>query len=126
MSDRDLFISKLDAPVQFGAIPEPQPGDSDSIHNTILVIKENLEVLTRQRGTYFQSAATVEDLLKLGVVASNVNPAAAEIPVGTKMLFYQASAPTGWIEAGSLSDHALRVVSVASTDGGSAAGATDF
>lgn len=36
---------------------------------------------------------------------------AAVIPSGTKMIFYQAAAPTGWVIDASLNDRVLRVVS---------------
>lgn len=57
--------------------------------------------------------------------AGKLNPADI-IPVGTCMLFYQASPPTGWTEAGSLSDHAIKVVTNASGNGGAAGGSSNF
>lgn len=45
------------------------------------------------------------------------------IPVGTNMLFYQASAPTGWTQITSVNDRALRVVS---GTGAGTGGSIDF
>lgn len=49
---------------------------------------------------------------------------AALLPAGTDMLFYQASAPTGWT-ATAINDRALRVVNAGGT-GGSTGGTTAF
>lgn len=48
------------------------------------------------------------------------------IPVGTPMVFYQASAPTGWAEVTTQADSALRVVTVAGATGGSVGGASNL
>ena len=45
-------------------------------------------------------------------------------PSGTKMLFHQAAAPTGWTKVTTINDAALRVVS--GTTGGSTSGSTAF
>ena len=51
------------------------------------------------------------------------NDAFKRIPSGTKMLFFQASAPTGWTKQTGLNNRAIRVVSGA---GGSTGGGSDF
>lgn len=51
---------------------------------------------------------------------------ASLIPSGTTMLFYQSAAPTGWTGSDSFSDHAIRVVTTASGNGGSSGGSTAF
>jgi hypothetical protein len=49
------------------------------------------------------------------------------IPSGTVMLFYQASAPTGWTQVTTLNDYALRIVSgTGGTTGGTTAFSTVF
>jgi len=48
----------------------------------------------------------------------------SEIPSGTKMLFYQAAAPTGWTIDATVTDHMLRVVD-GTTLGGGVNGGTD-
>jgi hypothetical protein len=49
------------------------------------------------------------------------------IPSGTVMLFYQASAPTGWTQVTSLNDYDLRLVSgTGGTTGGTTAYSTVF
>lgn len=55
-------------------------------------------------------------------IQSGVIPS-SPIPSGTVMLFYQASAPTGWTQVTSLNDYALRIVS---GTGGSTGGSTAF
>lgn len=49
--------------------------------------------------------------------------ATASIPSGSVVLFYQASAPTGWTQVTSLNDYALRIVS---GTGGGTGGSTAF
>lgn len=51
---------------------------------------------------------------------------AAIIPTGTKMLFQQTSAPTGWTKDVTHNDKALRVVSGAAGSGGTSAFSTVF
>ena len=58
------------------------------------------------------------------VLASNVT--LAVIPSGTKMLFQQTSAPTGWTKVTSSNDVALRVVSGTVGSGGSVPFETAF
>ncbi len=58
------------------------------------------------------------------VLASNVT--LAVIPSGTKMLFQQTSAPTGWTKVTSSNDVALRVVSGSVGSGGSVPFETAF
>ena len=45
------------------------------------------------------------------------------VPFGTKMLFYEAAAPTGWIIDTSLNDYAVKIVS---SGGGTTGGSTAF
>lgn len=69
----------------------------------------------------------------LALLANNVNSSGQlnaatglynpPIPSGTAMLFYQASAPTGWTQNTSLDDYALRLTS---GTGGSTGGTTAF
>ena len=49
--------------------------------------------------------------------------AVTSIPSGSYVLFYQASAPTGWTQYTSINDYALRIVS---GSGGSTGGTTAF
>ena len=57
-------------------------------------------------------------------IASGVIPAA--FPSGTRMLFQQTAAPTGWTKDTTINDKALRVVSGAVSSGGSVAFSTAF
>lgn len=51
----------------------------------------------------------------------------ADIPAGTSMLFYQASAPTGWTQYTGLDDYALRITSGSGAGtGGTSAFSTVF
>ncbi len=61
-----------------------------------------------------------EDEAENEVQLTGAGSAKGDMEAGTVVPFYQAAAPTGWTESGSLDDHALRIVTVASTDGGSA------
>ena len=59
---------------------------------------------------------TIASLLALG----------AAFPTGTKMLFQQTAAPTGWTKDTTHNDKALRVVSGTASDGGTSAFSTVF
>lgn len=56
-------------------------------------------------------------------VLANFPTAAVIIPVGSVMLFYQASAPTGWTQVTTQNNKALRIVS---GTGGGTGGSVDF
>lgn len=63
------------------------------------------------------------------VSASGIQSGAipASFPTGTVLLFYQASAPTGWTQVTSLNDYDLRLVSgTGGTTGGTTAYSTVF
>lgn len=47
-------------------------------------------------------------------------------PSGTAMVFYQASAPSGWTGSDALSSHAIEIVTATSANGGSSGGTSDF
>ena len=51
-------------------------------------------------------------------VMSGVNPPSASMPAGTVMVFYQATAPTGWTQLVSQNDQMLRVMTAGGTAGG--------
>ena len=56
---------------------------------------------------------------------TSVNPSAVDFfPVGTKLLFHQAAAPTGWTKQTTVNDATLRVVS--GTTGGGTGGSVAF
>lgn len=58
-----------------------------------------------------------------GTAWTSAAPASSPIPSGTVMLFYQASAPTGWTQVTTLNDYGLRLVS---GTGGTTAGTTAY
>jgi hypothetical protein len=58
-----------------------------------------------------------------GTAWTSASPASSPIPSGTVMLFYQASAPTGWTQVTTLNDYGLRLVS---GTGGTTAGTTAY
>jgi len=71
------------------------------------------------------------DLDLLDTWAGTINAAIAAlngkvIPAGTRMLFQQTAAPTGWTKDTTLNDRALRIVSGAVGSGGSLAFTTAF
>jgi hypothetical protein len=69
-------------------------------------------------------SAQVGDVIRL--VAWGTFNVAAVFPSGTKMLFVQTSAPTGWTKDTSHDNKALRVVSGTASSGGSVAFTTAF
>lgn len=73
---------------------------------------------------------TPTELSYLDGVTSNIqtqlNAAASSIPSGTKMLFAQTNAPTGWTKDTTHDNKALRVVSGAASTGGSVPFTTAF
>ena len=71
--------------------------------------------------------ATHTELNYVDGVTSNIQTQLNEmIPSGTKMLFQQTSAPTGWTKITTHNDKALRVVSGTASTGGSVAFTTAF
>ena len=69
-------------------------------------------------------AAQVNDVVRL--VAWGTFSVAAIFPSGTKMVFVQTAAPTGWTKDTSHDNKALRVVSGTASSGGSVAFTTAF
>ena len=47
----------------------------------------------------------------VATTASNLNGTWTQMPAGTKLAFFQASAPTGWTQNTSYSNHMMRIVS---------------
>ena len=71
--------------------------------------------------------ATHTELNYVDGVTSNIQTQLNEmIPSGTKMLFQQTSAPTGWTKITTHNDKAIRVVSGTASTGGSVAFSTAF
>ena len=60
------------------------------------------------------------------LTATTISGAIQSLPTGTKMLFHQTAAPTGWTKDTSHNDKALRVVSGSISNGGSVAFETAF
>lgn len=58
------------------------------------------------------------------VVVSFDGPATGDLPSGTKMLFFQAAAPTGWVKDTSINNSMVRIVS--GQTGGSSGGTLNF
>lgn len=50
------------------SIPMPST-DTTSLRNTALALKENVEILTQQRGDRAMSAVTWDDLVALGLIS---------------------------------------------------------
>jgi len=86
------------------------------IHSTLGSVTLESQNVTGTQTLYIPSVSGNKTLLTTDGDGSNltgVNP----FPSGTKMMFYQASAPTGWTQDTTNNDKALRVVS--GTGGGS-------
>lgn len=78
---------------------------------------------------YDTSSVYVRTRTAAGVWTSWLSVATGSIssfPAGTRMLFQQSTAPTGWTKDTSINDKALRVVSGAAGSGGSVAFSTVF
>ena len=71
--------------------------------------------------TILQTARTINGVSFDG--SANITISASEFASGTTIVFYQASAPTGWTKSTSHNDKALRVVS---GSGGGSGGSTAF
>ena len=52
---------------KFAAIPDPS-GDPESLRQTTAALKENVEVLTSQRGQKTHAAVTWQDLIDLKLI----------------------------------------------------------
>ena len=80
------------------------------IHSTLGSVTLESQNVTGTQTLYIPSVSGNKTLLTTDGDGSNltgVNP----FPSGTKMVFYQASAPTGWTKDTTQNDKALRVVS---------------
>ena len=67
-----------------------------------------------------------DDLDAMGVrITANEDAIANLIETGTKMMFYQAAAPTGWTIDATVTDHMLRIVEAGTLGGGGFIGGAD-
>lgn len=62
-------------------------------------------------GSLSNEALTISIGLSVDVISVGVGAVVTTFPVGTAMVFYQASAPVGWTQVATQNDKALRVVS---------------
>jgi hypothetical protein len=98
---------------QEGAAPPPSPvrgalwADSVSASQIVLRIYDG----STYRALLLVNTATGEITL--------ATPPPAEFPSGTRMLFQQSTAPTGWVKDTSINDRTLRVTSGSVVAGGS-------
>jgi hypothetical protein len=58
---------------KYRAIPHPSP-DIDSVLDSLLALKEVVEVLTSQRGTRISGVVTFQDLVDLELIDSDQVP----------------------------------------------------
>ena len=73
--------------------------------------------------TFVKTGGTSSQFLKADGSVDSTTYSASEIPSGSVMLFYQASAPTGWTKVSTQNNKALRVVS---GTGGGTGGTNNF
>ena len=90
-------------------------GATQNVMETTLT--ESMVCVTDENGYIAASTITAEQLGYLGSLTSAI-PADPFFPSGTRMVFNQASAPTGWTKSDNHNDKALRVVSGTTGDGG--------
>jgi len=115
----------------------PSPGASDYFYATLVDSSNNLEIvkctsrsadtLTVLRGQDNTTARSFAagSLVELRIVAATFTDLQAEVspqfPSGTKLLFQQSTAPTGWTKDVTHDNKALRVVSGTAGSGGTVA-----
>lgn len=79
------------------------------------VLQTNINNLTTDTGNAFDAVEVTTDALQVSVNSLDARVTVLEnediIPAGTRMLFSQASAPTGWTQDVAQNDRMLRVVS---------------
>ena len=97
----------------------------DSLSTSNGVIKSGVELAS---GVVASTQAASDDSTKVATTAYVKDAITGYVfPAGTKMLFQQTSAPTGWTKVTSgLNNHALRVVSGTAGSGGNVAFSTAF
>tara|TARA_A100000172_G_scaffold370_1_gene271 strand:+ start:11733 stop:14096 length:2364 start_codon:yes stop_codon:yes gene_type:complete len=102
-----------------GVAGPPGPSGSATITNA-----GNDRVMTSVSGTTLNAESNLTFNGSTLVVSGNLNVTGtitgnlASFPAGTRMLFQQTSAPSGWTKDTSLNDRALRLVSGSVTNGG--------
>ncbi len=85
-----------------------------------LIATAKTEAISQAKSDLIAGAPSALDTLnKIAAAITNFAP----IPSGTRMLFYQAAAPTGWTRLTTLNNHALKIDSNA---GGTTAGTLNF
>lgn len=117
---------------ELATTPETQAGTNDTKIVTPLKLKSSIlqilqDATVSQKGKV-QLATSLETQTGTNTTKA-VTPsglAAASFPSGTRMLFHQTAAPTGWTKDATLNDKALRVVSGTVSSGGSAAFSSVF
>ncbi len=120
----------------------PSPGASDYFYVTLVDSSNNIEIvkctsrsadtLTVVRGQDNTTARSfaVGSLVELRIVAATFTDLQSEVsppfPSGTRLLFQQSTAPTGWTKDTTHDNKALRVVSGTAGSGGTVAFTTAF
>lgn len=117
-------------------------GDIDTINSSLTSSYQPLDsdltiiaALAKTKGNLIAGTGTSWEALAVGtngyvpVAKSSASSGvawSALVPAGTVVLFYQASAPTGWTGSNTDSDKAIRIVSQTSALGGASGGTTAF
>jgi hypothetical protein len=103
-----------------------ESSNSGSLVNFAAGLKEVFVAYPAERAVVTSATPTNGDILVFssGLYAPQANP--PPFPTGTKMLFQQTAAPTGWTKDTTHDNKALRVVSGTASTGGSVAFTTAF
>jgi hypothetical protein len=122
-----LDITKQELDTDYQASGSYQPLD-DQLTDIAATTPTKGNLIVGNGSNYATQAVGTDTFVLTADTASGTGLAwqAQNIPAGTHMLVYAASAPTGWTGQDTGTDHSIRVVSATSLNGGVLGGTTNF